>query len=70
MSNQSHALAFPVISYDPHFCLLEVFVLTLKMVQCSTACISITETTSAVPDQLKYIDQKTEVNCVKGGYTS
>lgn len=70
MSNQPHTLVFPVISCDPHFCLLKVFVLTLKMVKCSTVCIFIKEITSTVPDQLKYIDQKTEVNYVKGRCTS
>lgn len=71
MSNQPHALAFPVISCDPHFLLFNIFVLTLKMVKCSSrVCISIKETTSAVPDQLQYIDQKTEVNYVKGGCIS
>lgn len=70
MSNQPHALVFPVVSCDPHFHLLKVFVLILKMVKCSTVCITIKETTSAVPDQLKNVDQKTAVIYVKGRYTS
>jgi len=45
-------------SCDLHLCLLQVLILTLKMVKCITECISIKETTKVVADQFNYIDQK------------
>lgn len=70
MNNQAHALVFPLTSYDLHLCLLKVLAPTLKVVKYITEHFSTEETPKVVPDQFKYIDEKTGVNYMKDRDTS